>query len=802
MRYLFLLLQLLFISSVTEFSESHAEDYESYDSDFDNSYDGDRSSSNSYDDQSSSSSYDDRSSSSSYDERSSSDNYDDYYRGNESSQNRDYQNTQSYGSSSNYYNGNQYGNYPGGGSYSNYGNYGNYGNYANGTNSRMYYPDSYLQSMEDSLKTGDIKQLNSSFMDLNSYKNVMSSNDNDNLSLISELYQSYRNLMNNPETIKKMNRNSPDFYLRTLNKLREDYQIMGYNIYRLFREDSQFRSRYQKKIDRYFGINNNLLDTLNLIIRHKEYPSLYQLSEAPMLSEDIWWNLENGQTPNLNGNSAANQYPSEYNMASQQPNDGKKPTKPGKKPNGSADANGENEEGTNQAPSSNLNQNNNPAQNGSTSNAAPDQATENQTSQDEEKDSGEEEQANKNQAENNQQTAEPIENQQIVDNPNGGGVGAVLFQNDGINRIGVNGNQINNGSDSSWSNAGVIVGGLMAAGGVGALMLNSDQVQPQPDGNSYQQTPARVETQNQSKIDQNSQQKSEKPSGDSSTNDQISQQESEGPAGDSPENLSAEENFGQESNENPETSNFDAEPVAQTDVEKNPDANPDTNAEFAAQTDAEANPETNTNENPDTSADTNADFNAEPETDSSSDLVENGEISDRAAQPTETMDQSEASNYVDRIPQNSRNSQQQNWTDQPTQQDFDQNNEFETDSANAENREISYEVSDGKFDHEISEEIPERAAATRDQTPVAPTRSAERRTSDIKNTGKVFRSSRTEIVSRRAPTEPVYLNDNDPSPSESGKSTQNRFQVIPAETTDSRLRRYNSDNEVLHATDF
>lgn len=90
-------------------------------------------------------------------------------------------------------------------------------------------------------------------------------------------------------------------YLDSLKKLRRDYQITGYNLYRFLGKNSPVRSQAKKKIDWYFGINAELLNTLDFIINKKEYPSLYLAAEKPLVSSDFWegsqGNSDDGERP-------------------------------------------------------------------------------------------------------------------------------------------------------------------------------------------------------------------------------------------------------------------------------------------------------------------------------------------------------------------------------------------------------------------------------------------------------------------------------------------------------------------------
>lgn len=100
-------------------------------------------------------------------------------------------------------------------------------------------------------------------------------------------------------------------YLDSLKKLRRDYQITGYNLYRFLGKNSPVRSHAKKKIDKYFGINTELLDILDLIINKKEYPSLYLATEKPLFPSDFW---ESSQ-----GNSDDDQNPEENATENQDP---------------------------------------------------------------------------------------------------------------------------------------------------------------------------------------------------------------------------------------------------------------------------------------------------------------------------------------------------------------------------------------------------------------------------------------------------------------------------------------------------
>ncbi len=99
-----------------------------------------------------------------------------------------------------------------------------------------------------------------------------------------DLKRRYPSEYNISETKEEENAVSEDdnpvaIYLESLNKLKEDYQITGYNIYKLLGKFSPVNNSAKKKLNEYFGMNVKLLDTLDLIINKKEYPSLYLVEQ-------------------------------------------------------------------------------------------------------------------------------------------------------------------------------------------------------------------------------------------------------------------------------------------------------------------------------------------------------------------------------------------------------------------------------------------------------------------------------------------------------------------------------------------
>jgi len=639
MRYLFLLLQLFFIFSVTEFAGaisavSSGENYRFNDSDIDNLFNKYRESGLFGDNQNSGNSY--RMSSAPYndlfdDDRTLTNDDDDLYR-------KEYL-------------------------------------YNSGKINTNY--DKDLQSLETFLKNGeklDSKYFSDNFEDLDG-NNMMSASDDDNLASIKELYRDYQNLVNDPELQNETMKNSPDFHLQTLKKLREDYQITGYNLYKFLKKNSPILSKYKKKIDKYFGINNYLLNILNLIIRHKKYSGLYLASKESMLSEDIWSTLENGKASNKNSDS-------------------------GKKSEDQKTENAEN-----------------------TGNANNDSST------------GEE---------NEETTAAEAEGSEATVNQQQGATESIGAESIQLESDRVNENRIDDSDDSSWGSVGGILGGAAVVGGAGVLMLNSDSVQPQYDDDYYRQS-AKSQTKNQVEADSLE--------NDSSDND--SKINSDDFIEDAEQNQLVDSQSGLQKVE---------EPAMQNEIYPGDDED---NSAINATAD------TVTKDN--------------PAIDSDTDSYEDDEIFDES-----TKDQSMMKNRSARIPQTSRINSQMNQaqfsTDQSirqninstSQQNFEQGDEFEAGDENA-----------GVF---------EEVQALSDQMSDVSTQPNERLIYDRPGSKNVPNNSIEEFI--HDATEPYYLNANDSFSSTSPSLIYNRFRIVPTETTDSRLRRYEPDDQLIHAADF
>lgn len=79
----------------------------------------------------------------------------------------------------------------------------------------------------------------------------------------------------------------------SLEELKRYFNIIGYNLYNLLKKNSYVSNRDKLKIDEYYSINVDLLDTLNRIINNQNYPSLYLKHTGTMEANDQS-NLEDG----------------------------------------------------------------------------------------------------------------------------------------------------------------------------------------------------------------------------------------------------------------------------------------------------------------------------------------------------------------------------------------------------------------------------------------------------------------------------------------------------------------------------
>ncbi|MCR4623046.1 MAG: hypothetical protein K5780_00055 [Alphaproteobacteria bacterium] len=182
--------------------------------------------------------------------------------------------------------------------------------------------DRIFQSAENYIKNGgelDPKL----FLDENLDSEAMSASDAENSSTLKRLLQRYQNLTNNPEIQRDAEENSPEAQLQELKKIREDLQITVYNLYRMLVNDPSIlndeplkdtivplRNKEKEKINKRVGNLNFLLDALNLMIRHLKYPNLYFKSKESMPFGDIWGTSIGGNEPTItvatmqNSNSA------------------------------------------------------------------------------------------------------------------------------------------------------------------------------------------------------------------------------------------------------------------------------------------------------------------------------------------------------------------------------------------------------------------------------------------------------------------------------------------------------------------
>ncbi len=68
---------------------------------------------------------------------------------------------------------------------------------------------------------------------------------------------------------------SSDVLSNYLKKIHKDYEITGYNLHNLLKKDSPIENQAKIKINKLFGINLKLLETLDQIIKDEQYPSLF-----------------------------------------------------------------------------------------------------------------------------------------------------------------------------------------------------------------------------------------------------------------------------------------------------------------------------------------------------------------------------------------------------------------------------------------------------------------------------------------------------------------------------------------------
>ncbi len=323
--------------------------------------------------------------------------------------------------------------------------------------------DKFFQSAENYIKNGgewDPKLFLDE--DLNSQ---MFKSDPENSATLRSLLQQYQNLMNNPELQGNTEENSPEARLQELKKIKEDFQITIYNLYRILKNDpsiinnkllkdtiAPLRNTEKMEIDKRVGNLYFLFDVLNLMIRHRKYPNLYFESKET-IPGDIWGTSISGNGPTItaaamqNNNSASGSDAKNDESAANPNSDG----------SAQNDGSAANPDSKNNEQSADAKENENNEEN--------DESGQNSDSDSDANDAG---------------NQPPAANDVVQNDDDGedGAVEAVRPSNDRIE---------NDDDDDDWIGTGGIVGGVVGAGGIGALMLNSDPIEPQYDDDFYRQ---------------------------------------------------------------------------------------------------------------------------------------------------------------------------------------------------------------------------------------------------------------------------------------------------------------------------
>lgn len=324
--------------------------------------------------------------------------------------------------------------------------------------------DKIFQSAENYIKNGgelDPKL----FLDDNLASEAMSASDAENSLTLKKLLQQYRNLINNPELQRNTQKNSPEARLLELKKIREDLQITIYNLYRILVNDPSIfnnklsgnssiplRNTEKMEIDKRVENLNSLFDVLNLIIRHQKYPNLYFKSKESMPLGDIWGTTISGNGPTIT------------TVAAMQNNNST---------SGNNDA-------QNTGNTSNQNPDGNAQNGGSVANSDSNNDEQNAEAEDNEENNESEQNSDSDANDNDAGNQPPAANDAVQNDDDGedGAVEAVRPSNDRIEN-----------DDDDWIGTGGIIGGVIGAGGLGALILNSDPIEPQYDNDFFGQPP-------------------------------------------------------------------------------------------------------------------------------------------------------------------------------------------------------------------------------------------------------------------------------------------------------------------------
>lgn len=321
--------------------------------------------------------------------------------------------------------------------------------------------DKIFQSAENYIKNGG--ELDPKLFldeDLNSQ---MSKSDAENSATLKSLLQQYQNLVNNPELQRNTEENSPEARLQELKKIREDFQITVYNLYRILKNDpsiinnkllkdttAPLRNKEKEKIDERVGNLNFLFNVLNLMIRHLKYPNLYLKSKESMPIGDIWATSIGGNGPTITVATMQND-----NSAS------------GSDANPNSDSSAQNDGSAANPDSKNNEQNADAKEN--ENNEENDESGQNS-------DSDADSDADANDAGNQPPAAnDAVQNDDDEEN---GADEAVQSSNDRIE---------NDDDDDDGIGMGGIIGGVVGVGGMGALILNSDRIEPEYDEDFYRQ---------------------------------------------------------------------------------------------------------------------------------------------------------------------------------------------------------------------------------------------------------------------------------------------------------------------------
>ncbi len=571
-------------------------------------------------------------------------------------------------------------------------------------------------------------------------------------------------------------RHSRDFYLRLFDKFREDYQITGFNIYRFLVKNSPIRNRNKKKIDIYFGINNKLLNTLNLIINQKEYPSLYLAEEDPMLSEEIWQNLENsgnqGQSKHRKKNPGAkNDSKTSDSAAGSTPDNASNESNAGTGLNNNGMTNSPSEDGENQEENDEENTDENEEEAESENNDGDTQVAAGQNPPSAQVPSAAN--AMNDTMVDQPQTALIVGNPLMIydpNNPNGNdGTEVVQFESDGANRYPINNNQ-----SSGWDGnllvgalaGGALTGGVMAGiNGWGSddnqyplnsignqqrienITMDSDITQPQMEyipGEQAAEIPS---------VNQDSEDNSETdPENDESNSDSSAIQDDS--AEEIPEN--------QSDNDQVDVQNSDGEADQTPAADENSEES-DVDFYENADTSSDENTSESADNTPEDAFDANSDRNPTESADNDSEGDFDGD---------EVLDQEVETDFLPNIDQAAQDAQQDvsvRQTASTPQLSYEQDSE-QDDETDVENTAVSAE--------DVSEISTSRNEMRNSVTKTRQTKPK------VDNVQEFLDSFHGETVVQRA-FEPHYLNDNDPVfvPQNSTVSNMTKIPVVQVRKT-------------------